>query len=298
MPLAPISTMLDRALREGYAIGYFESWNLESLQGIVDAAEESRSPVILGFNGAFLSDPRPVPERLAVYGALGRAVAESSSVPCGLIFNECPRDDWVVSAIEAGFNLVMPADPAAPLGEYGERVAAITRLAHSRGVAVEAEIGELPCAAETSDGRPTGGSATDPAAAAAFVAATGVDLLAVSVGNVHIQTHGQSGLDLELIEEIHRRIAIPLVLHGGTGIAAKALREAIARGVAKVNFGTYLKQRYLSAVRAALSVEEADPHRLLGRGGRDDAMLAGRLAVRDAVLERIDQLGCRGKAGP
>ncbi len=254
--------------------------------------------MILGFNGAFLSDPRPVPERLAIYGALGRAAAETASVPCGLIFNECPRDDWVLSAIEAGFNLVMPVDPAAPLSEYRERVAAITRLAHSRGVAVEAEIGELPCAADTGEGRPSGGSATDPAAAAEFVAATGVDLLAVSVGNVHIQAHGQSGLDLKLLEEIHRRITIPLVLHGGTGIASEALREAIARGVAKVNFGTYLKQRDPSAIRAALAADEADPHRVLGRGGREDAMLAGRLAVRDAVLERIDYLGCTGKAGP
>src|ERR1700722_15582818 len=147
MPLQAIGPMMERAAQERYAIGYFESWSLESLQGVVDAAEESRSPVILGFNGAFLCGDRRAGERLALYAALGRAAAESSSVPCGLIFNECPRDDWVVSAVSAGFNLVMLADPSAAPYDMTRRVAAITMFAHARDVAVEAEVGELPCGA-------------------------------------------------------------------------------------------------------------------------------------------------------
>src|SRR5262249_54462433 len=209
---------------------------------------------------------------------LGRAAAGSASVPCGLIFNECPRDDWVRTAIEGGFNLVMLADPEAPAGDYTRRVAELARLAHARGVAIEAELGELPCGA--SGGPPQGGSATDPDAAAAFVAATGVDLLAVSVGNVHIMTSGQAGLDLDRLAAIRRRVDTPLVLHGGTGIAADALRQAIALGVAKVNYGTYLKRRYLDAVRAAIGADCPDPHRLLGIGGPEDLLVAGRRAVR------------------
>ena len=295
MPLEPIGPMMRRAADGGYAVGYFESWNLESLQGVIDAAEEARSPVIIGFNGDFLSRPmRQAAERLAWYAALGRAAAESASVPCGLIFNECPRDDWVREAIEVGFNLVMLADPEAPADDYTRRVAALSRLAHERGIAIEAELGELPCAA--SGGPPSGGSATDPEEAAAFVAATGVDLLAVSVGNVHIRTRGQGGLDLDRLAAIRRRVDLPLVLHGGTGIAADALREAIAMGVTKVNFGTYLKRRFLDAVRAAIGVECPDPHRLLGIGGTEDILVAGRRAVRDAVLERIGLLGCLGQA--
>ena len=91
------------------------------------------------------------------------AAAESSSVPCGLIFNECPRDDWVNKAIGAGFNLVMLADPAASYTDYVARVAAIVRLAHARGVAVEGELGELPCGAGADGGLPAGGTSTDPA---------------------------------------------------------------------------------------------------------------------------------------
>ena len=296
MPFEAIGPMMRRAASGGYAVGYFESWNLESLQGVIDAAEQTGSPIILGFNGAFLSGERAAPERLELYGALGRAAAESSSVPCGLIFNECPHDDWVIRAIGAGFNLVMLADPAAAYADYVVRVARITRLAHERGLAVEGELGKLPCGADAGGGLPVGGTATDPVAAAEFVAATGIDLLAVSVGNVHIQLRGESALDLGLLEKIHRNVPVPLVLHGGTGISADALRAAIELGVAKVNFGTYLKHRYLKAMRAALGRDTADPHRLLGMGGPEDVLVSGRIAVRDAVLERIELLGCSGKA--
>jgi ketose-bisphosphate aldolase len=296
MPLQPVGPMIRSALDGGYCIGYFESWNLESLQGVVDAAEAAQAPVVLGFNGAFLSGRRRATERVALYGALGRAAAESSSVPCGLIFNECPRDDWIIAAMDAGFNLVMPADPDAPHADLIERVAKLTRVAHARGIAVESEVGELPLGTAGGALQSHGGSLTDPRAAAAFVDATGVDLLAVSAGNVHIQTAGERGLDLHLLEAIHRRVSVPLVLHGGSGVAREALQSAISLGVAKVNFGTYLKQRYLKAVRAALGRDSVDPHPLLGMGGPEDVMIAGRLAVRDAVLERIDWLGCRGKA--
>ena len=109
-------------------------------------------------------------------------------------------------------------------------------------------------------------------------------------------TQGQRGLDLDRLAEIRRRVAVPLVLHGGTGIAADALRQAIALGVAKVNYGTYLKQRYLEAVRTALAGDSPDPHHVLGIGGPEDVLVAGRRAVRDAVLERIGLLGCCGMA--
>jgi ketose-bisphosphate aldolase len=294
MPLESISNLMSRARQGGYALGYFESWNLESLQGVMDAAEQSRAPIIIGFNGDFLSrTSRRAAERLAWYGALGRAAAESASVPCGLIFNECPNDDWVRLAAEVGFNLIMPADPAAPYDDYVRRVQAITRQAHGRGVAVEAELGELPCGAD--GGAAHGGAMTNPETAARFVAATDVDLLAVSVGNVHIKLAGEQGLDLARLQAIQQRVDRPLVLHGGTGIAPAALRQAIGLGVTKVNYGTYLKQRYLRAVRAALASDEANPHELLGIGGPRDVMVAGRLAVRDAVLERIENLGCCGR---
>ncbi|MFI5358031.1 MAG: class II fructose-bisphosphate aldolase [Opitutales bacterium] len=295
MPLESIPTLLSAARRGGYALGYFESWNLESLQGVIDAAEAVRSPVIIGFNGEFLSRPeRRARERLEWYAALGQAAARSARVPCGLIFNECPDDKWVHAAATAGFNLVMPADPAASYEDYERRVQALTVHAHQAGCAVEAEIGTLPCG--SSGVVEADGMMTDPELAARFVAATGVDLLAVSVGNVHIKLSGTQGLDLDRLGQIHRCLPqTPLVLHGGTGIDLASLRAAIKLGVAKVNYGTYLKQRYLAAVRAALGRDVANPHELLGLGGEPDVLVAGRLAVRDAVLERIETLGGSGR---
>jgi ketose-bisphosphate aldolase len=295
MPLESAWKLMAGARRGSYALGYFESWNLESLQGVLDAAETARAPVIIGFNGDFLSRPgRRVAERLALYAELGKAAARATTVPCGLTFNECPDDSWVLAAVDAGFNLVMPTGAHSPYEDYLQRIKSITEQAHRRRVAVEAELGELPCGAS---GRVKGGTElTDPALAERFVRDSGIDLLAVSVGNIHISISGEQTLDLEHLAALHERVAIPLVLHGGSGIAADSLHEAIRLGVAKVNYGTYLKQAYLAAVRAALAQDQGNPHELLGLGSGGDMMVAGRIAVRDAVLERITALGCCGMA--
>lgn len=293
MPLRPVGELMQAALAGRYAVGYFESWNIESLQGTLDAAEAANAPLIIGFNGEFLASPhRAAPERLALYGALGRAAAESARVPCSFIFNECPQDDWVRRAVTSGFNIVMPV----PLGDeidtkYAERTASIVHYAHAHAVAVEAELGTLPYGDEHS------GTLTDADHAAAFVATTGIDLLAISAGNVHVLLQGRRALDLPHIAALQASVAVPLVLHGGTGIDDDSLREAIGLGIAKVNYGTVLKQEYLFALRSALATDEANPHRLLGMGEHDDIMTAARMAVRDAVLAKIDLLGCRDRAG-
>jgi ketose-bisphosphate aldolase len=290
MSLEPIGSLMRGARNGGYAIGYFESWSLESLQGVIDAASETRSPIIIGFNGEFLSQRAGARvEDVATYAAMGVAAAEQASIPCGFIFNECSDDTWVERAITAGFNLVMPADPEAKLDAYTRRVKSIATKAHSHGVAVEAEIDELPQGHEA-------GSLSNPEVAARFVAATGVDLLAVSVGNEHIKLEGRAPLNVDLLGTISKRVDIPLVLHGGSGIEDDSLRAAIKCGVRKVNYGTYIKQKFLPAVRNALRTDEPNPHVLLGDGGDKDVMVIGRKVVRDAVLERIEVLGCCGNA--
>lgn len=295
MSLLPPTQLFKVARARGFAVGYFESWDLSSLQGVIDAAETVGSPVVIGFNGDFLSrTERITEERLAWYAALGRAAAESARVPCSLIFNECPRDEWVMSAARLGFNLVMPSDPHAPPAQYLERVRGIVEFAHARGVAVEAEMEELPCGAS---GQLEGSvHKTDPERAAEFVSQTGVDLLAVSVGNVHISLGECYALDCAAIERLAGRVKAGLVLHGGTGIRNADLRSAASAGVVKVNFGTYMKQAWLRAVRSGLSSSEQNPHALLGIGGESDVLVRARLAVREAVLTRIESLGCSGMA--
>lgn len=295
MPLESANDLLAHARRHRYAVGYFESWDMASLEGVIDAAEQCRAPIIVGFNGEFLARPdRALPVRLEWYAALGRSAAESARVPCAVMFNECPADAWVKRAIQVGFNLVMLADPEATHADLTCRTADIVRLAHAQGGAVEAELGLLPCGvSEHAEGT---SSLTDPDQAALFVRETGVDLLAVSAGNVHILLDGQRDLDLAHLAAIQQKVDVPLVLHGGSGITANSLVQAIALGVVKVNYGTYLKQRCLAALRPALANADANPHHLLGFGGGADLMVVARQAVRDAVLERIELLGCCGKA--
>lgn len=290
MPLEAINQLMQHARAYKYAVGYFESWNLDSLQGVIDAAEKTRSPVIIGFNGEFLSQRAgATPEELPLYGALGRAMASHAQVPCGFILNECSKEPWLERAITAGFNLVMPSDPGGAAREYTNRVKRLTAIAHARGVAVEAEV-------EGDPDRGTQEDSTDPEKAAKFARDTGVDLLAVNVGNEEIRLEGRGALDLGRLKAIFQRIDIPLVLHGGTGIADDSLKEAIRLGIRKVNYGTYMKQKYLKALKRALASSETNPHSLLGDGSETDVIVVGRTVTRDAVLERIELLGCCGRA--
>jgi len=295
MPLVSVHQLMSSATRNHYAVGYFESWSLDSLQGVIDAAEATRSPVIIGFNGEFLSHRlRRAPERLSWYGALGVDAARSASVPCSLIFNECSNDSWLREALAVGFNLIMPADPELAPARYLSWVRDLAGYAHEHGGAIEAELGTLPCGVDGEGHHLT--SITDPNVAAKFVASTGIDLLAVSVGNIHIKLKGQEGLELDNLAAIAERVRVPLVLHGGTGIASRSVKESIKLGVRKVNYGTYLKQRYLTALSRCLGRQVSNPHEILGLGGKHDLLVAGRHAVRDAVLERIEILGCCGHA--
>jgi ketose-bisphosphate aldolase len=295
MPLEAAQELLSHATRHHYAVGYFESWDLASLEGVVDAAEKSRAPIILGFNGEFLAHPERVPPaRLEWYAALGRAAAESARVPCALMFNECPADAWVQRAAQLGFNLVMLADAGADHADITHRVAELVGSCRPRGVAVEAELGVLPVGGAEHAG--SNGSLTDPDMAAAFVRETGVDMLAVSAGNIHILLDGRRELALDHLAAIRRKVDVPLVLHGGSGIAADSLAKAVSLGVAKVNYGTYMKQNCLAAIHRAFPQSGSNPHFALGGGGPADLMVVSRHAVRDAVLDRIGLLGCCGRA--
>src|SRR5262249_48969072 len=152
------------------------------------------------------------------------------------IFNECPDDAWVRRAVSAGFNLVMPV-PAEGETEaaYMQRVSSLSEFAHSQNVAVEAELGTLPFGAAEAVSH---GEVTNPDRARAFLAATGVDLLAISVGNVHVLLNGKQPLNLDRLAALHNAVQTPFVLHGGTGIDDESLRAAIGLGVVKVNYGT------------------------------------------------------------
>ena len=197
-------------------------------------------------------------------------------------------------AIALGFNAVMPESEGLSVEEYRELVRAVVKIAKPQGVWVEAQIGLLPAGNANHNGH---GILTDPDLAAKFVAETGIDGLAISIGNIHILTEGKATVNFDVIRRVREKVSVPLVVHGGTSLSAENLREMIALGVAKINFGTVLKQTYLEAVRASLTHyhKPLSPHEFLGKGGPEDIMTAGRHAVKEEVVRLIDICGAKGR---
>jgi fructose-bisphosphate aldolase class II len=168
-------------------------------------------------------------------------------------------------------------------------------VARGFGAAVEAELGELPDASESNGG---GGMVTDPNEATRFVSATGVDALAVSVGNVHLLTSGEADVDIGLLSRIHSAVAVPLVIHGGTGFPCRAVQPAIRAGVAKFNVGTRLKQVFLDGIRQAIAElpEHVDVHRAVGSRREGDVLAAGKARLKREIVSWIKLYGSAGQA--
>lgn len=282
--------LLSDARRGGYAVCYCESWNLESLQAVVEAAEELQAPVIAGFNGGFLMhESRSKPESLAFYAGMAASV-RNAGIPIALILNESDDFAQIAAGIELGFNAVMVDHERLAHEDYKALVKRVVAFGTSRGVFVEGQIGELPHGWNGVTGRKV---ITDPQEAKAFVDETRVHALSVSIGNVHILTKGHVPVDLEALRRIREVVDVPLVVHGGTGFPVESAADAIRLGVTKFNFGTTLKQVYLAAVREKMAAyqEPMNPHLFLGMGGSEDIMVAGREAVKKRVKELIQKYG-------
>ncbi len=293
MALVSMKELLNRAQSEAYAVCYCEAWNLESFQAVIEAAEEAESPIICGFNGGFLvHKERDKPESIAYYASMSVALRESP-IPAAFLLNETDDLPQIVRGIDLGFNAVMVENERLPMEDYLPLVRKVVRYAHEAGVSVEAAVGRLADGAGH-----VKAEGTDPILARQFVEETEIDALGVAVGNVHILTRGEASIDLDALESIHHHVPVPLVLHGGTGIQLRDVRNYINRGVAKINFGTVLKQAYLAAAKQALTDyrEPMNPHPFIGIGGRHDALMAGRQAVKKKVKELLVQCGSAGKA--
>ncbi len=293
MPLESMSTLLTDARGGGYAVCYCESWSLESFQAVVEAAEEEASPIIAGFNGGFLMhEGRRRAENLAFYAGLRLALAKSP-IPSALLLNESVSLAQMQEAIDLGFNAVMVDNEGLPSGDYRRLVQQVVARAHPCGICVEAQVGRLADGSSNHHAEPT-----TPQSARAFMDETGIDALGVAVGNVHILTEGNATLDFGALAEIGQAVSVPLVLHGGTGISPADAARCVRAGVAKVNFGTGLKQAYLAALREKLAKyqEPMSPHPFIGMGGQDDILVAGREAVKLKCRELLRVYGSAGKA--
>jgi ketose-bisphosphate aldolase len=286
--LTSFKDLLEHALRNHYIVGYFEAWDLYSLEAVVEAAEDSQLPVILGFGGAMINPGWLDNGGIERLGALGLAAARNTKVPVALILNEVDTFSQVIRGIKAGFNAVMLDTSGLPFEENIAMTRKVVEVAHAVGVGVEAELGILPDA--SSEKGESKGCLTDPLQAAQFVSQTGVDALSVSIGNIHILTNGQAKIDCGLLSSIHKEVTnIPLVIHGGSGFPSSKIPDVIALGVAKVNIGTSLKAAFLNGLRDAISklTQTSSIQDVMGSRKEMDVLQQGKQYMHEEVINRM-----------
>jgi ketose-bisphosphate aldolase len=297
MPLLPLPELLSHARANGYAIGYFESWDSYSFEAVLEAAEQERAPVIVGFGATMLADDWLDSRGIPFLGAMGRALLQGCSVPVAFLLNETHSLQQALVGIDCGFNAVMIDSHRWPVPEAIDAVAALVEAAHAAGVAVEAEFGSLPdyIGEVIEDAH---AYLTDPDEARDFIARTGVDCLAVAVGNVHLLTSGTAAIDLPRLRDIASAVDVPLAIHGGTGFPPEDVAAAIEAGVAKFNVGTRLKKAFLDAVMANAGTWSGreSVHDLVGSHKGSDFLQAGKPAVTSSVRSLIRLYGGSGQA--
>jgi fructose-bisphosphate aldolase, class II len=275
MPLVSTATLVGDASSRGGGVAAFNVITLEHAEGIVEGARRSGRPVILQvsentvrFHGGLIG---PLAAALA-------ALASEADVPVSLHLDHAETSGLWHDAAAAGYSSVMVDCGSLPYEQNVAITADVTKLLQQQGLSVEAELGYVGGKDTQVANAHTPGTRTDSKQAAAFVAATGVDALAVAVGSSHAMTTQTAELDLDLIAALRDAVPVPLVLHGSSGVPDEMLRAAVRAGIVKVNIGTALNVAYTGALRDALSAK-ADPR---------PALTAARAAVADTVSHLID----------
>ncbi len=252
MPLVNMRDMLVHARTHGYAVAALDVVSLDFLEAVVQAAESCRAPVIVSLAESHFEHYDFELLMAAVVAACTR-----SSAPLAIHLDHGASLDSAIRAIRLGCNGVMVDGSHLSLGENQGLTKAVAEMAHACGVAVEGELGYVPGEeGEDAERHPGEVVYTTPDEANRFVAETGVDCLAVSVGTVHGRMRGSPQLDFERLAAIAGAVSLPLVIHGGTGLADDQFRRLIALGVAKINYYTALADTAAQSIRAAI---ERDP---------------------------------------
>jgi tagatose 1,6-diphosphate aldolase GatY/KbaY len=243
MRFLPMLDLLRPALADGYAIPSFCAWNAEAITTILNVASDMRAPVIL------MNGPGEFPLHGPVEtGLIANALAVRYQTPAALHLDHGNSLEQVQSCLDAGYTSVMLDFSARPYPENAVALRQTAELAHPHGVTVEGEIGHVGRADDVSVEGEKISTLTEVADAQAFLSDTGVDALAISIGNAHGQYTQLPQLDFQRLAEIRAAVNIPLVLHGGSGTPEADLRRAISLGITKVNVATELA----AAVRRSL----------------------------------------------
>jgi fructose-bisphosphate aldolase, class II len=284
MPLVSMTEMLNKAKVEKYAVGQFNLNNLEFTQAILLAAQEEKSPVILGvsegaarYMGGFKTVVKMVEGLMEDYAV---TVPVAIHLDHGSSFEKCKQ------AIDAGFTSVMIDASHSPFEENIEITKQVVEYAHAKGVSVEAELGTV------------GGQEDDVSGSIIYadlnecvdlVNRTNIDCLAPALGSVHGPYKGEPNLGFKEMEQIGESTNVPLVLHGGTGIPTKDIQRAISLGTAKINVNTENQIASAKKVREVLAADANvyDPRKYLG---------PAREVIKETVIGKIREFGSSNKA--
>lgn len=235
MPLVSMLGELKKAQAGGYAVPCFDTFEMIGTQGIFQALEEKRAPGIVGLYTGMFERPHA-----RAFTDFVRAMAEESAVPVSIVLDHGASFDHCIKALKVGFTDVMYDGSKLPVEENIANTRLVVQAAHAIGAGVEAELGHVGVGSTYQSFGAMGKGFTDPAEVEQFVAETGVDCLAVAIGTAHGEFQGEPWLDLERLAEIRRRVDIPLVLHGGSGLSDEQFRSAVRGGISKINIFTSL----------------------------------------------------------
>ncbi|MDI6870185.1 MAG: class II fructose-bisphosphate aldolase family protein [Bacillota bacterium] len=265
-----------------YAVGAFNVHNMEYVQAVIKAAEAENAPVILMIGEAMIPFAG-----LDMLATICLFAAEQTPVPVAVALDHGHSFANLERCVELGISIMFDGSHL-PLEENIRLTRKFARMAHAAGVSIEGELGSVGGAEDGEAGKEV--NLTDPRTAARFVEETGVDALAVAIGNCHGFYSGTPSLDLVRLERIRELVHIPLVLHGGSDLPEALSREAIARGIRKFNVGTDLKYAFSSTLKRLLTQEPMpyQPPALLG---------PARDAVTEVVRHKIRLFGSTGLAG-
>lgn len=284
MPLVSMKDMLNNALEGKYAVGQYNINNLEWTQAILGAAEEEKSPVILGVSegaarhmGGFYTVVKMVE---GLIHDMKITVPVAIHLDHGSSFEKCKE------AIDAGFTSVMIDDSHSPIEKNIETTKKVVEYAHSKGVSVEAEVGMVGGQEDDVVGDVMYAKLDD---CVRIVNETGIDTLAPALGSVHGPYKGEPNLGFKEMEEIRNAVKLPLVLHGGTGIPTHDIQKSISLGTSKINVNTENQIAFAKVVREVLAAkpDAYDPRTFIQ---------PGREAIKQTVINKIREFGSNNKA--
>jgi tagatose 1,6-diphosphate aldolase GatY/KbaY len=280
--LTPTKELLQHAERGGYALGAFNVYNLEGVKAVIAAAVAESSPVMLQLHPSALK-----------YGgsglvALCLAEARSAPVPAAVHLDHSASHQAIRAALEAGVSSVMADGSHLSYSKNQNFTREMSTLAHTYQSGVEAELGRLSGTEDGFNVPEYEARLTDPDQAAKFVAETGVDALAVCIGNVHGKYPGPPRLDFERLARIHQRVSVPLVLHGASGLPDDLIDRSIELGIRKFNVNTEIRTAYLESLRTSLAgFQKVD---LL------DVIQAAVAAMQTVIAKKLHLFGSAGQA--